>query len=207
MKIVTLPVSDLHPADYNPRKDLAPGDKQYEKLARSIETFGYVEPIVWNRTTGNIVGGHQRLKVLVQKGYTEVQVVEVELKSIEETFNISLKFSAEDLDETAEKQLNIAMNKVTGEWDEVKLKELLDGLGDAAPETGFDLYEIEALENNVDDLVDGDFLDSELKSIEETFNISLKFSAEDRDVLKEYIKDNGKEDLVAVIVQKIRGEI
>ena len=87
--------------------------------------------------------------------------------------------------------------------DLLKLKELLDGLGDAAPETGFDLYEIEALENNVDALVDGDFLDSELKSIEETFNISLKFSAEDRDVLKEYIKDNGKEDLVAVIVQKI----
>lgn len=260
MKIITLPVSDLHPADYNPRKDLAPGDKQYEKLARSIETFGYVEPIVWNRTTGNIVGGHQRLKVLVQKGYTEVQVVEVELNEQEERIlNVSLNkisgrwdneklkrnidrfgvvvpviwnkrtnrvvsghqrltvlmnegvtetdVSVVDLDETAEKQLNIAMNKVTGEWDEVKLKELLDGLGDAAPETGFDLYEIEALENNVDDLVDGDFLDSELKSIEETFNISLKFSAEDRDVLKEYIKDNGKEDLVAVIVQKIRGEI
>ena len=91
--------------------------------------------------------------------------------------------------------------------DLLKLKELLDGLGDAAPETGFDLYEIEGLENNVDALVDGDFLDSELKSIEETFNVSLKFSAEDRDVLKEYIKDNGKEDLVAVIVQKIRGEI
>ena len=91
--------------------------------------------------------------------------------------------------------------------DLLKLKELLDGLGDAAPETGFDLYEIEALENNVDALVDGDFLDSELKSIEETFNISLKFSAEDRDVLKEYIKENGKEDLVAIIVQKIRGEI
>ena len=119
----------------------------------------------------------------------------------------TLDVSVVDLDETAEKQLNIAMNKVTGEWDEVKLKELLDGLGDAAPETGFDLYEIEGLENNVDALVDGDFLDSELKSIEETFNISLKFSAEDRDVLKEYIKDNGKEDLVAVIVQKIRGEI
>lgn len=84
MKIITLPVSDLHPADYNPRKDLAPGDKQYEKLARSIETFGYVEPIVWNRTTGNIVGGHQRLKVLVQNGYTEVQVVEVELNEQEE---------------------------------------------------------------------------------------------------------------------------
>ena len=73
MKIITLPVSDLHPADYNPRKDLAPGDKQYDKLARSIETFGYVEPIVWNRTTGNIVGGHQRLKVLVEQGYKTVE--------------------------------------------------------------------------------------------------------------------------------------
>ena len=130
-----------------------------------------------------------RLTVLMNEGVTGTDV------------------SVVDLDETAEKQLNIAMNKVTGEWDEVKLKELLDGLGDAAPETGFDLYEIEALENNVDALVDGDFLDSELKSVEETFNISLKFSAEDRDVLKEYIKENGKEDLVAIIVQKIRGEI
>lgn len=44
MKIITLPVSDLHPADYNPRKDLAPGDKQYEKLARSIETSATLSP-------------------------------------------------------------------------------------------------------------------------------------------------------------------
>ena len=138
-----------------------------------------VVPVIWNKRTNRVVSGHQRLTVLMNEGVTETDV------------------SVVDLDETAEKQLNIAMNKVTGEWDEVKLKELLDGLGDAAPETGFDLYEIEALENNVDALVDGDFLDSELKSIEETFNISLKFSAEDRDVLKEYIKDNGKEDLVA----------
>lgn len=176
-------------AEYNPRVELMPGDDEYEKLKRNIERFGMVVPVIWNRRTNRVVSGHQRLTVLMNEGVTEVDV------------------SVVDLDETAEKQLNIAMNKVTGEWDEVKLKELLDGLGDAAPETGFDLYEIEALENNVDDLVDGDFLDSELKSIEETFNISLKFSAEDRDVLKEYIKDNGKEDLVAVIVQKIRGEI
>lgn len=104
-------------------------------------------------------------------------------------------------------EYNPRVELMPGDDEYEKLKELLDGLGDAAPETGFDLYEIEALENNVDALVDGGFLDSELKSIEETFNISLKFSAEDRDVLKEYIKDNGKEDLVAVIVQKIRGEI
>ena len=184
MEIIKKRITDMERAEYNPRVELMPGDDEYEKLKRNIERFGMVVPVIWNRRTNRVVSGHQRLTVLMNEGVPEV-----------------------DLDETAEKQLNIAMNKVTGEWDEVKLKELLDGLGDAAPETGFDLYEIEALENNVDALVDGDFLDSELKSIEETFNISLKFSAEDRDVLKEYIKENGKEDLVAIIVQKIRGEI
>lgn len=183
MEIIKKRIVDMERAEYNPRVELMPGDDEYEKLKRNIDRFGVVVPVIWNRRTNRVVSGHQRLTVLMNEGVTETDV------------------SVVDLDETAEKQLNIAMNKVTGEWDEVKLKELLDGLGDAAPETGFDLYEIEALENNVDNL------DSELKSIEETFNISLKFSAEDRDVLKEYIKDNGKEDLVAVIVQKIRGEI
>lgn len=139
MKIITLPVSDLHPADYNPRKDLAPGDKQYEKLARSIETFGYVEPIVWNRTTGNIVGGHQRLKVLVQKGYTEVQVVEVELNEQEERI------------------LNVSLNKISGRWDNEKLTAILDELkeqGEMAL-TGFDDWELDALKvtyDHIDDL-------------------------------------------------------
>ena len=179
MEIIKKRIADMERAEYNPRVELMPGDDEYEKLKRNIDRFGVVVPVIWNKRTNRVVSGHQRLTVLMNEGVTETDV------------------SVVDLDETAEKQLNIAMNKVTGEWDEVKLKELLDGLGDAAPETGFDLYA----------LVDGDFLDSELKSIEETFNISLKFSAEDRDVLKEYIKDNGKEDLVAVIVQKIRGEI
>lgn len=165
MEIIKKRIADMERAEYNPRVELMPGDDEYEKLKRNIERFGMVVPVIWNRRTNRVVSGHQRLTVLMNEGVTEVDV------------------SVVDLDETAEKQLNIAMNKVTGEWDEVKLKELLDAL------------------------VDGDFLDSELKSIEETFNISLKFSAEDRDVLKEYIKDNGKEDLVAVIVQKIRGEI
>lgn len=176
MEIIKKRIADMERAEYNPRVELMPGDDEYEKLKRNIDRFGVVVPVIWNKRTNRVVSGHQRLTVLMNEGVTETDV------------------SVVDLDETAEKQLNIAMNKVTGEWDEVKLKELLDGLGDAAPETGFDLYEIEALENNVDALVDGDFLDSELKSIEETFNISLKFSAEDRDVLKEYIKDNGKDE-------------
>ena len=56
--------ADLLPADYNPRKDLQPGDPEYEKLKRSLQQFGYVEPVIWNKATGRVVGGHQRLKVL-----------------------------------------------------------------------------------------------------------------------------------------------
>ena len=64
MNIEKKNVKDLLPADYNPRKDLKPGDPEYEKLKRSIEQFGYVEPVIWNEKTGRVVGGHQRLKVL-----------------------------------------------------------------------------------------------------------------------------------------------
>ena len=70
---------ELLPADYNPRKDLRPGDPEYEKLKRSIEQFGYVEPVIWNSTTGRVIGGHQRLKVLQDMGMTEVDCVVVEL--------------------------------------------------------------------------------------------------------------------------------
>ena len=75
--------ADLLPADYNPRKDLKPGDAEYEKLKRSIEEFGFVEPVVWNRRTGFVVGGHQRLKVLLDMGETEIDCVVVDLECVE----------------------------------------------------------------------------------------------------------------------------
>ena len=64
MQIEKRAVADLKAADYNPRKDLQPGDAEYEKLKRSIQEFGYVEPVIWNKRTGVVVGGHQRLKVM-----------------------------------------------------------------------------------------------------------------------------------------------
>ena len=79
MQIEKKNVAELLPADYNPRKDLKPGDPEYEKLKRSIEQFGYVEPVIWNATTRCVVGGHQRLKVLQDMGMTEVDCVVVEL--------------------------------------------------------------------------------------------------------------------------------
>jgi ParB-like chromosome segregation protein Spo0J len=62
MDIRKIAVDKINPAPYNPRVDLKPGDEEYEKLKRSIEEFGYVEPLVWNEQTGNLVGGHQRIE-------------------------------------------------------------------------------------------------------------------------------------------------
>ena len=64
LEIVKMKLTDLQPAEYNPRKKLKAGDKDYEKLKRSIQEFGYVDPIIWNKQTGHVVGGHQRLTVL-----------------------------------------------------------------------------------------------------------------------------------------------
>jgi len=127
--IQTLPLSQLAPAAYNPRQDLQPGDPAYESLQRSIEEFGCVEPIVWNRQTGNVVSGHQRLKVLRQLGYTETPCVVV------------------DLNADREKALNLAMNKIAGAWDEDRLQELFASFSDDFDATlsGFNLDEIQGL--------------------------------------------------------------
>ncbi len=130
MQIEKRAVADLKAADYNPRKDLQPGDAEYEKLKRSIQEFGYVEPVIWNKRTGVVVGGHQRLKVMKDLGYTEVDCVVV------------------DLDEAKEKALNIALNKISGEWDNDLLASLLkdlDGRGYDITITGFDLAEAQEL--------------------------------------------------------------
>ena len=80
MRIEKIEASRLNPAAYNPRRDLKPRDKDYEKLKRSIEEFGFVEPVVWNERTGFVVGGHQRLKVLLDLGQTLIDCVVVDLE-------------------------------------------------------------------------------------------------------------------------------
>jgi DNA modification methylase len=144
-------LSALIPADYNPRKDLKPGDPEYEKLKRSLDQFGYVDPIIWNKATGRVVGGHQRLKVLKDSGVEEVECVVV------------------NLDEEHEKALNIALNKISGEWDKDKLALLITDLQGTEFDvsiTGFDQAELDDLfktdvKNNVHE---DDFdIDAELK--------------------------------------------
>lgn len=81
MKLQKVPVEKLKPAKYNPRKDLKPGDPAYEKIKRSMTTYGYVDPVIWNEVTGNIVGGHQRYKVLVAEGVKEIDCVVVHIEN------------------------------------------------------------------------------------------------------------------------------
>lgn len=126
-------ITKLNPAEYNPRKDLKPGDKEYDKLKRSIEEFGYVEPIIWNKRTGRVVGGHQRLKVLAESGYTDIDCVVL------------------DIDEQREKALNVALNKISGEFDIPLLTDLLKDLGEDGFDvslTGFEAAEIDDLFRN-----------------------------------------------------------
>ena len=189
MQIERKKIRDMDRAAYNPRIELIPGDTEYENLRRSITTYGLIIPVVWNKRTNKVVGGHQRLTVLENEGETEVDV------------------SVVDLDETQEKQLNVALNKVEGGWDEEKLADLLAELGEDATLTGFTQQEIDSLTNDIDSLIDGDTVDEELKAIEELFNVSLTFDKADQEELKAYVKDYGKEALIDVIIQKAKGEI
>ena len=126
-ELKTLPVSVLKPAEYNPRKKLKKGDKEYEKIRNSIEEFGFADPLVVNSDM-TIIGGHQRLTVAMDLGYTEVPCAVV------------------DVDKVREKALNIALNKITGTWDETLLADLLTDLKEADYDldwTGFDAAEVE----------------------------------------------------------------
>jgi len=131
MMLARIPIRKIKAAAYNPRIDLQPGDPEYEKLQRSLDEFGCVEPLVWNKRSGNLVGGHQRLKVLQARGDKQVDV------------------SVVDLPIEREKALNIALNKIAGSWDEAKLAALLTDLAQV-PDfdvslSGFDSDEISNL--------------------------------------------------------------
>lgn len=88
-------ISDLKAAPYNPRLSTA---KQEKQLKQSLQKFGLVEPIIYNKRTGFIVGGHFRVRELKKLGYKNVDCVIVDL-------------SLED-----EKELNIRLNANTGDW-------------------------------------------------------------------------------------------
>ena len=140
MDIRRISIDQINPAKYNPRKDLKPGDAEYEKLKKSIDEFDLVEPLVMNKRGNVLISGHQRLKILQERGDTETEV------------------SVVDLSPEREKALNIVLNKIRGDWDLPKLGELLKNLDDELKDiTGFDAEEIDELLGFKEDVQEDDF--------------------------------------------------
>jgi DNA modification methylase len=152
MNIQKIKIDKLIPATYNPRKNLKPSDAEYVKIKNSIEKFGFVSPLVINKDM-TVIGGHQRLKVLKEMGIVEVECIIV------------------DLDKTNEKALNIALNKIQGDWDEEKLEALLQELKLEDFDTnltGFDFDEVDEILKDVNGSKEDDFdVDSAYEEIEE----------------------------------------
>ncbi len=128
MNYESLRISDLKPAEYNPRKI---SEKEMRKLCESIKSFGFVEPIVVN-ADGTIIGGHQRVKAAERLGMEEVPVIRV------------------DIPKGKERALNLALNRISGEWDEERLALLLQALTDDERKlSGFDDDEITSALNQL----------------------------------------------------------
>lgn len=182
MEIRRMPLSDIKPSDYNPRKQLKPEDPQYQKLAASIKEFGYVEPIIWNQGTGNLVGGHQRLTVLMNSGQTQADVVVV---------NLSLH---------DEKILNVLLNRAKGRWDNDKLADLLNELNEAGAVelTGFDEWELQGLLDNYnrqlgeildyDTQEEGDGDGEEESQEPPTFDMTFSIPVEEKPAIDAYLE-------------------
>lgn len=161
MDIQKISIEKLNGAKYNPRKDLQPTDPEYVKLKKSIEHYGYVDPIIVNNKDGMyiVVGGHQRLKVLKDLDYDSVECVVV------------------NLSDTEEKALNIALNKISGDWDAEKLEDLLRDISIDdnfdIEITGFDLDEVNTLFSGSLDELQAD-LDDYTRELSEAEKNKLK---------------------------------
>ena len=126
-------ISELKPAAYNPRKNLSEKDPEYQRIKKSIETFGYVDPVIVNADY-TVIGGHQRLKVLKGMGEASIDVVVV------------------DLPKDQEKALNVALNKITGDWDLQQLSIVLSELKEEDFDisiTGFSEEELKGIDEEL----------------------------------------------------------
>lgn len=143
MKTAVMKLSEIKPAAYNPRVELKPGDAEYESLGNSLEKFGLAVPLIVNERTGTMISGHQRLNVMKSQGVQEAEVILV------------------DLDDSQEKLLNVALNKIDGDWDYIRLKELFTDITAEGSEdlkyTGFSYEEVQNLYSDVEELSPEEF--------------------------------------------------
>ena len=191
MDIVKVKIADIKIAKYNPRKDLMADDTEYKRIEKSLETFGMVEPVILNKDN-TLISGHQRLKVLKAKGYEEVDASYV------------------DLSETDEKTLNVALNKIKGEWNYEKLRDLMQELKEDEADleiTGFDDFEIKMLTEThsyIDDLLEDDFtVNASEKPMKEFFGMTIVMNKEYQDAIVDYTNRNSKKPIAQYVLERI----
>ena len=182
MEIKKVKIDELKSPSYNPR-DITPAE--FEKLKRSLDEFGYVDPLIVNDVNMHIIGGNQRFEALKQLGHDEVEVSFVHIEDI-----------------NREKALNLRLNKSSGEWDTLKLHEVLEELEIAHFDislTGFDEfdeeYELKKLTDRIETVSTDEFYenkkeenydeeyeeeeDIETKNQPSYYEITLRFNSED----------------------------
>ncbi len=134
MKVVDVDIKKIQPSEYNPRQA---SEKQYSELKKSIQKFGFVDPLIVNKRNSHLIGGHFRLRLAKDLKYKKVPVVYV------------------NLNDKQEEELNLRLNKNTRDWDWEKLVNfekdfLMDvGFDDAELSKQFDLL-IDPQEDNFD---------------------------------------------------------
>lgn len=174
MKIEQVNPADLIPADYNPRTI---SETQLIALKRSIERWGFVQPVILNEKTGRIVGGHQRVTAALELALPKVPVVRL------------------SLDESGEKALNIALNKISGDWDKGQLVELIEELeqkGWQAIDLGFNDSELDALLAEIN----GEDLDDALNLYTKKLQIPIYEPNGEAPALDHLFDDNKTQDLI-----------
>jgi len=169
MKIVDMPIGQINPAPYNPRKIT---DEELSGLKESIKKFGFVEHVIVNSKTGTLISGHQRVKAAELLGHDTVPVFHVELSLSEE------------------KALNVVLNSqhISGNYDQDILNDLLKEIKVDIPEfedLRLDEFDIE-LDNWDSDIEDIDKIKENLDGIESSIKITC--AQEDKDEVLIYIK-------------------
>lgn len=134
IEIVRMKLADLKPASYNPRRI---SEEALGGLGRSIDKFGVLSHIVWNKRSGNVVGGHQRLRCLLDAGETESDVVVVDLNDNEEVaLNITLnnRHIRGDFTRDIMEQLRVSEARLGSEFKALGLLDLYEQLRDSGIE-------------------------------------------------------------------------
>lgn len=147
-------LADLKPSPCNPREIM---QRAFAGLEASVSRFGYVEPIVWNKRTGNIVGGHQRHKLLLEKGVEEATVMVVDM-DIDDEMGANLTLNNPDVegdwDDTAQDLINRVNTNDSGLFSALNMDALQKRLEGRKPRMGLDSYSDKNKEIDLDDLDD-----------------------------------------------------